>query len=35
LPFRLFAPTPQRLGPFPSSLSSGALTISLRDSKIN
>jgi hypothetical protein len=35
LPFRLFGPTQQRLGPFPSSSSSGYLTLSLRDSKIN
>jgi hypothetical protein len=35
LPFRLFAPTRQRLGPFPSSSSSGDLTLSLRDSEIN
>ena len=35
LPFRLFAPTQQRLGPFLSSSSSGDLTLSLRDPKIN
>jgi hypothetical protein len=35
LPFRPFAPTQQRLGPFLSSSSSGDLTLSLRNSKIN
>src|SRR6202051_774009 len=35
LPFRLFAPTQQRLDPFPSSSSLRDLTLYLRNSKIN